>query len=78
MDSPWRHQKSFVEEVALAWTLETKKTVGGERMGKGHPRLREAGGADSGDAFYGCPTGDKEQMTRGKGRRGAEARLEEA
>lgn len=67
MDSPWQHQKSFVEEAALAWTLESKKTVDGQ-SGKGHPRLREAGCGKSGDVFCGWPTGDEEQVTGGKGR----------
>lgn len=35
MDSPWQHQKSFMEEVALAWTLETKRAFDRQRVRKG-------------------------------------------
>lgn len=41
VDSPWQHQKSFMEEAILAWTLEMKKTVDGQRIEK---RASEADG----------------------------------
>ena len=35
-----QHQKSSMQEVALAWALETKKTFDRQRVRKGHAALR--------------------------------------
>lgn len=40
VSSPWRHQKGSLQEVALAWALETKKTFDRQRVRKGHAMLR--------------------------------------
>lgn len=68
MDSPWKPQKSFM--VAHVWTLETKKAFDRQRVEQGHSKLREGVCTGSGAAFCGWSTGDEEQVTGGKGRRG--------
>lgn len=45
--------EKLCERGSTFWTLETKKAVDGQRVGKGHRRLREGRGGDSGDGFCG-------------------------
>lgn len=40
VNSPRQHQKSSMQEVALAWALETKKTFDRQRVRKGQAMLR--------------------------------------
>ena len=55
-----------MEKAALAWTLETEKAADGQRVGEGHPRLRQGGCSDSGDASCGWTTEGEERATGGK------------
>lgn len=65
-----------MQEVALAWALETKKTFDRQRVRKGHAMLRVGVCREGSVAFQGWITAGEGEETGGKGQRGLRSRWE--